>query len=67
MKAGKWITWCLVIFMTLNMMVSSAALMRYDERKRGIDAQNSLEHWIDKTYNDKVIKEIYPKSVTVSK
>lgn len=66
-KAGKWITWCLVIFMTLNMLVSSAALMRYDERKRGIDAKNSIEHWIDKTYNDKVIKEIYPKSVTVSK
>lgn len=67
MKIGKWITWSLVFFMTLNMIVSSAALMRYDERKREIEAENSIEEWLDKTYNDDVIKEIYPKSVTVIK
>ena len=64
---GKWVTWCLVVFMTINMLVSSAALIRYDERKRGIEAGNFLEKWLDESYNDKVIKEIYPKSITVSK
>lgn len=64
---GKWVTWCLVVFMTINMLVSSAALIRYDGRKRGIEAGNFLEKWLDESYNDKVIKEIYPKSITVSK
>lgn len=67
MKTGKIVTWGLVIFMSLDMVVSSMALMRYDERQKGIEAGNALEQWVDETYHDEVIKKIYPKSVRVGK
>lgn len=66
-KTGKIVTWGLVVFMSLNMVVSSMALMRYDERQKEIEAGNALEQWVDETYHDEVIKKIYPKSVRVEK
>ena len=35
---GKIVTWILIIFMVINCGVSSLALIRYDERDRGISA-----------------------------
>ena len=46
-KVGKIITWGLLVFMCCNIMVSCMALVRYDERKKGIRAETRWEHWTD--------------------
>lgn len=46
-RPGKIITWILTVFMCCNMIVSSAALMRYDQRAQGVEAQNQIEKWVD--------------------
>ena len=39
MLAGKIITWCLIIFMAADSLVSAAALMRQDQREKNIPAK----------------------------
>ena len=45
-----------------NMIVSSAALMRYDQRAQGVEAQNQIEKWVDTHFDDARMKQIYPKA-----
>lgn len=59
-KAGKILTWVLVVFMILNMAISSVAVNRMNKRHNGIAAKNSVEKFIDKHYDDKFMKKIYP-------
>ena len=59
---GKIITWILTVFMCCNMIVSSAALMRYDQRAQGVEAQNQIEKWVDTHFDDARMKQIYPKA-----
>lgn len=61
-RPGKIMTWLLIIFMTCNMAVSCAALVRYDERGKGIAAEKSWQQWVDTYYDDEVMKRIYPKA-----
>lgn len=61
-KAGKCLTWLLVIFMLANISVTCVALVRYDQRAHGIEAQNELQEWADVHYNDSVMKKIYPNA-----
>ena len=44
------------------MIVSSAALMRYDQRAQGVEAQNQIEKWVDTYFDDARMKQIYPKA-----
>nr|WP_294527317.1 putative ABC transporter permease [uncultured Blautia sp.] len=61
-KPGKIITWILTVFMCCNIIVSSLALMRYDQRAQGVKAQNKIEKWVDTHFDDARMKQIYPKA-----
>ena len=62
---GKIITWILIIFMVCNIVVSSAALVRYDQRGNGVKAENRVEQWLDTHFDDTRMKKIYPKAKAV--
>lgn len=61
-KTGKILTWFLVLFMTCNVAVSCVALVRYDERGKGVAAEQTWQKWADTYYGDDVMKRIYPKA-----
>ena len=60
---GKIITWILIGFMICNAVLSAMALIRYTERKDGIEASNTVEEFLDTTYEDKMIEKVWPNMV----
>ena len=60
--AGKIITWMLIVFMFANIIVSSMALVRYDQRAKGIETENTVLEWVDTHFDDGRMKQIYPKA-----
>ncbi|MEE0801150.1 MAG: putative ABC transporter permease [Gemmiger sp.] len=60
---GQLLTAVLVVFMTANMLVSAAALIRYDSRSGGAPAANRVEVLLDEHFDDARMKQIYPKLV----
>ena len=54
-----------LIFMTLNMLMSLSALIRYDQRDKQVPASNGFERFLDTHYNDQKMKKIYPKAEKV--
>ena len=66
-KPGKIITWILTVFMCCNIIVSSVALIRYDQRAQGVKAQNQIEQWVDTHFDDARMKQIYPKAKSTHK
>ena len=61
-KAGKILTWLLVVFMVLNMAVSALAFGRYVERSMDVPAQNSVARFLDGHYPDERIERVYPSA-----
>ena len=61
-RLGTVITWCLVVFMCVNMAVSSAALARYTARIEGQPPRNQIEEYLDEHFDDARMKQIYPSS-----
>lgn len=59
-KIGRPLTWCLAVFMAINMGLSSFALNRAYERHLEIPAQSAMERFLDRNYQDEKIKKIYP-------
>lgn len=57
---GKIITWVLIAFMICNALLSAMALIRYTERKDGIEADNTVEEFLDATYEDGYIEKVWP-------
>ena len=62
MTWGKIVTWVLIVFMIINVGVSSAALIRYDERDRGISATSQWQKVMDSHFDDSRMERIYPKA-----
>ena len=62
MLAGKLLTWFLIVFMICNVAVSCIALVRYDERGKGVVAENSIQKWADEHYDDVKMEKIYPNA-----
>ncbi|MBS6171808.1 MAG: putative ABC transporter permease [Clostridiales bacterium] len=62
MLTGKVLTWLLIIFMVCNVAVSCIALVRYDERGKGVVAENSIQKWADEHYDDAKMEKIYPNA-----
>lgn len=60
---GIILTWCLIVFMCLDMAVSGMALVRYTERKQGRAAANSWERRIDERFPDERMARIYPNAI----
>lgn len=65
MRAGKIMTWILLVFMICNIAVSGMALVRYDKRGRGIPAEKGWEQTIDMRFPDARMAQIYPNAKTV--
>ena len=62
---GTVFTWFVVVFMTLNMLMSLSSLIRYDQRDKQVPASNGFERFLDTHYNDQKMKKIYPKAEKV--
>lgn len=65
MRAGKIVTWCLVVFLICNMLVSGMALLRSNERLEGVKATESWQVWLDMYYDDDTLAKIYPNAIRV--
>lgn len=66
-KVGKIITWVLIVFMSCNIIVSCMALIRYDERRRGVEAGEEWERTMDERFGDERMERIYPNALKVEK
>ena len=55
----KVLTIFLAIFVLFDIIISSLACKRQEERKEGIEAKNNIEIFLDKTYTDEVLNKIY--------
>ncbi len=64
-KVGKTITWVIVVFMLVNSLVSAGAMLRYTRRKAGIEPRNVLEEFIDRTYEDERMEEVWPNMTLI--
>lgn len=62
---GRILTWVLLAFMAVNVVVSSAALVRYGERSEGIAAETEFGTWIDGRFDDARMERIYPNALKV--
>ena len=62
-KAGKTITWILLIFMVCNMLVSGLALIRSTQRANGIAATSGWQEIMDERFDDERIQKIYPNAI----
>ena len=60
-RPGTAVTWVLILFMTTNMVMSSAALVRYNARWQGAPAANAFEQALDEWFDDDYIAKVYPK------
>ena len=60
--AGKILTWVLILFMCCNIFVSCMALIRYDERDKGVKATKSWQIYMDEHYDDTKMQRIYPNA-----
>lgn len=64
-KSGKIITLVLVIFMCVNMAVSSLALIRSTQREHGIEAETVWQSVMDERFSDERLAKIYPNMIQV--
>lgn len=62
-RVGCVISYAMLIFMILNVAISMAALVRYDERVRGVEADNQVREFLDEHYNDELIEKVYPNAI----
>ena len=62
-RPGKIITWCLIVSMSVNVVVSSAALSRYTARANGEPPASQWEVYLDEHFDDERMYAIYPKAV----
>ena len=58
--AGKVMTYIVMLFMVLNMLVSGLAIGRYVQRKAGNESLSSIGIFLDHVYTDELIENIYP-------
>ena len=61
-RAGKAVTWILIVFMACNVVVSCMALVRYDQRSSGILAEEKWQAVMDAYYDDAQMERIYPNA-----
>lgn len=63
MKIGTIMTWILVVFMVINMVVSSMTLIRSDAGAKGDVADSQWEQTIDQHFDDERMNKIYIKAI----
>lgn len=56
---GKPLTWVLTGFMACNILISAAALARWDRRHMGLPPQNAVEVFLDRHFPDRRMHQNY--------
>jgi uncharacterized membrane protein len=59
-KAAFVFTWVFILFMTVNLIFSAAAVNRWSERLEGIPAKDTTEEYMDKHYDNDLMKSRFP-------
>lgn len=62
-KPGTILSWCLITFMTVNIVMSTLALARYSDRNAGKEAENSIDTFLDSRFGDERMERIYPNAI----
>lgn len=65
-KIGRRLTIALTVFMVFNIIVSSAAALRMEERKVDAVPSNDLERLLDERFPDERMHKIYPNLIPMS-
>ncbi|KNZ41581.1 putative ABC transporter permease [Acetobacterium bakii] len=60
LKIGIPLTWIFVILMIFNLTISLLAVTRWDQRVNNIPSSGAIGEFLDKTYPDSVLNDIYP-------
>lgn len=58
-KIGPTISWICIVCMTIDMLLSGIALMRYSSRNEKIEPRNVVEQFLDNTYPDDYMEHRY--------
>lgn len=64
-KAGKILCWLMIVFMSVNIVISAMALDRYTRRNEGAVPANSADLFLDEHFPDERMERIYPNAVIV--
>lgn len=65
-KAGIPVTWLMIFFMIINIIMSGLALNRHTERHSNLSVdENSVTRFLDKHFTDKRMEQIYPNAKLV--
>ncbi len=59
LKAGKILTWVLVVFLAVDVALTCGALGRMDQREKGIPATNAVQEFFDEQYPDDYLHHRY--------
>ncbi len=62
-KAGTILSHFLIVFMIINIVVSTLALGRYTDRYAGKEAGNAVEQALDRRFPDERMERIYPNAI----
>lgn len=62
-KTGRILTVGLVLFMAVDILVSVLALVRYDSRAGGLEAEHRWEQFMDIHFDDARMERIYPNAI----
>lgn len=66
MRVGKILTWVLIVFMAINMLISALALGRYTQRNTTPDPEpTALGQLLDQRFPDERMERIYPNAIIV--
>lgn len=58
-RVGKPLTWAVSLFMAFNILLSAAALARWDQRQLGTPPQNSVDVFLDRHFPDRRMYQNY--------
>lgn len=65
-RIGVILTWIMVAFMTVNIVLSSLAMYRYNQRQTGAEpTDNPVMQFIDEHFPDSRIEKVYPNLILV--
>lgn len=64
-KPGVVMARALACFLAFNMLISLAAVSRWQERGRGIEPGNGVESYLDEAFPDERLEKIYPSMAVV--
>ena len=59
-RQGLFFAWIFVITLSINMFLSATAVSRWSQRLQGIPPANAYEQFLDNTYPNDRLEEIYP-------